>query len=162
MHPVTEMPIRDNASPTLTADGPPLETSGPSTGDTKSPARVRIPFGTFTEKLAFPPRPGFYSHWFNDKPMRIEQAKQAGYEHRLDAQGKPVSRPVGTRDGGGGMLAYLMDIPQAWRDEDMAAHAKKVDEIDRPIREGKFAEKPGDNRYAPKDSIKFENGPDKR
>lgn len=105
--------------------------------DTRKVTRQsRKPFGSTDQKLAFPARPGFHQHWFNDEPGRVVQAKEAGYEHVNDQRGVPVSRVVGVTSGGGPLIAYLMEIPQEWWEEDMARQQKLVDEKMADIRRG--------------------------
>lgn len=110
----------------------------------------RIPFGSFTQRLEYPQRPGYHRHWFNDSPGRIMRALQAGYKHVADQDGRNVCRPVGTAIGGGALLGFLMEIPASWWDKDMALIQKNVDRIDRDIRRGDVEGKVGqDGRYIP-------------
>jgi hypothetical protein len=142
--------------PGLTRDAAPAEQAGDF--QPQSP-RQRVPFGSFELKLQLPPRPGFHRHWFNDKPGRIERAELAGYTQVRDASGKPISRPVGVRDGGGALHAYVMEIPQELYDEDFLRAQARVDEIDASIKQGKLATKEGDSRYVPSNSpIRIEHG----
>jgi hypothetical protein len=121
--------------------------------------RQRVPFGSFEMKLELTPRPGFRRHWFNDRPGRIERAELAGYTHVKDASGKPITRPVGVRDGGGALYSYAMEIPQELYDEDFLRAQARVDEIDASIKQGKLATKEGDTRYVPTNSpIRIEHG----
>lgn len=121
---------------------------------------TRIPFGTTEEKLKLPDVPGFRTYWFNDTPGRIDRAKAAGYEHRLDANRQPISRVVGVSTGGqGGLRAYAMIIPMEFFKEDQAAELAKVDAVHSQIVNGKLETKDGDNRYVPKDRpIRFDQG----
>lgn len=97
----------------------------------------RKPFGSQTQKLAFPERAGFHRHWFNETPGRIHQAQEAGYTHVLDeATQKPVTRVVGVTAQGGALDAYLMEIPKEWWEADMAEHEKAVKEKEDTIRRG--------------------------
>lgn len=103
----------------------------------RAPGRMtraeRKPFGAHEQTLAHPPIPGYRLYWFSDKPGWIARAKQAGYEHVLDDEGKPLSRVVGRNEAGGGMVGYLMKIPQEWYFEDMdraqADYAEKINAI---------------------------------
>ncbi len=127
-------------------DESPEQASGPQMRAT------RIPFGTTEEKLKLPDVPGFRTYWFNDTPGRIDRAKAAGYEHRLDANRQPISRVVGVSTGGqGGLRAYAMMIPMEFFNEDQAAELAKVDAVHGQIVNGKLETKDGDNRYVPKD-----------
>lgn len=97
----------------------------------------RKPFGSQTQKLAFPPRVGFHRHWFNETPGRIQQAQEAGYTHVMDdTTQKPVTRIVGVTQQGAALSAYLMEIPQEWWEADMAENDKKVSEKEDTIRRG--------------------------
>lgn len=120
----------------------------------------RQPFGNQVQKLAYPMRSGFHRHWFNDDPGRIDQALQAGYTHVEDKDGTKVKRVVGTNQGGLPILGYLMEIPEEWYKEDMAAQQKIVDTMDDAIRRGSVVGKPGeDGRYIPATTgIKISSG----
>lgn len=123
------------------------------------PQRVRKPFGSHVQKLAYPKREGYHRHWFNDKPGRIMSALDAGYEHVLDpATGQKVSRPVGVSDDGSALIAYIMEIPEEWYKEDMAAQQAEIDSREHAMRHGADGEgQPGkDGRYIPSQGIKIE------
>lgn len=108
-----------------------LALDGPDGRHVRSPDRK--PFGSMVQKLAVPPRPGYHRHWFNDEPGRVDQAKENGYNHVLDnATKKPIQRVVNKA----GQQAWLMEIPQAWFDEDMAAQQQAVDDKEDTIRRG--------------------------
>lgn len=104
---------------------------------------TRQPFGSQTQKLAYPKREGYHHHWFNDTPGRVDQALQAGYVHVKDKTGKNVSRVVGTQDGGGGLTAFLMEIPQEWYDEDMAREEERNFATEAAIKRGDLVGAPG-------------------
>lgn len=117
----------------------------------------RIPFGKQRQRLAYPTRPGFVGYWFNDDNDRIDRALQAGWAFVNDRQGKPVSRPVGKKEGGGPLRAFRMELPEEIYAEDFKAEQRLIDEIEAPIKEGNLGAKDGDNRYVPKHTpIKFE------
>jgi hypothetical protein len=97
---------------------------------------TRKPFGSQNQKLYLPPRPGYYRHWFNDVPGRIDEALAAGYTHVLDAQGRPISRLVGRTDRGDGMRAYAMELPEEWFREDMQRGQELVDSRAAGIKRG--------------------------
>lgn len=103
---------------------------------TARPARVRKPFGSTSQKLYWPPRPGFHRHWFNDAPGRIEEAIEAGYDHVQEKGGQPVKRKVGKHSSGDAMYAFLMETPEEYFQEDMAAQQKLVDEKIAGVYEG--------------------------
>jgi hypothetical protein len=105
----------------------------------------RKPFGGQRQKLMHPERPGYHRHWFNDEPNRINQALGAGYEHVNDEKDRPVSYVVGSAKGGGPLVAYLMEIPLLWFNEDMAAQDAAVLDRLQDIRAGRF-ENPADPR----------------
>lgn len=121
---------------------------------------VRKPFGGDRYKLAYAQRPGYYRYWFLDDPEMIEkgrrskvtEAQEAGYSHVME-NGQPVTCIAGR----GGMQLFLMEIPQEWFDEDMKRNERDADEIDAALRGGQIGRKPGDNRYVPKDGIKFQD-----
>jgi hypothetical protein len=115
----------------------------------------RRPFGARDQKLAYAARPGYHRHWFNDDPGRIDRAHEAGYEHVKDGQtGKNVSTVVGTARGGGSLVAYLMEIPEEWYREDMAAGESLVLARKREIETGQLeapSGRDGQLRYVPQD-----------
>jgi hypothetical protein len=105
----------------------------------------RKPFGSQRRKLEYPERPGYHRHWFNDDPNRVNQARDAGYEHVLNEKGEPEYYVVGSAKGGGPLRAYLMEIPLLWFNEDMAAQDAAVLDRLQDIRAGRF-ENPADPR----------------
>ena len=118
----------------------------------------RRPFGSQTQKLAYEKREGFFRRWFNDTPGRIDAAREAGYKIVKDKAGKEVARPVGVYDNGVAMMAYLMEIPQEWYDEDMAAQQALLDQTDEAIKRGALQGRPGkDGVYIPAQGIKIES-----
>lgn len=126
------------------------------------PGFVRKPFGSHVQKLSYPERPGFHRHWFNDTPGRISRALEGGYKHVQDRDGKNVSRIVGAAPTGGGMNAFLMEIPNQYWLEDQAAKNKARDEIDAKIKRGIVKDHaPGhDGAYQPVNKHTGELGPD--
>lgn len=114
---------------------------------------TRKPFGSTNQKLAYPARPGYHRHWFNDDHGRIDMASEAGYKHvaydKGPKTGKNVERIVGTREGGHPITAFLMEITQEWRDEDMEKQETKNISVDEAIRRGQL------DKVNPKDASKF-------
>jgi hypothetical protein len=97
----------------------------------------RKPFGSSTQKLAFKKRDGYFQYWFNETPGRIKSAQDAGYTHVIDeTTGKPIQMVVGVTQQGGPLNGFLMEIPEEWHAEDMAANEKKVKEKEDTIRRG--------------------------
>jgi len=122
------------------------------------PPRNRKPFGTMEQTMAYPKREGFHRHWFNDVKDRISRAQEAGYEHVKNSEGKNVSMVVGVAEGGGPMHGFLMEIPQEWYDEDIAAQQQLVDEKEAVIKRGQADRQEGDGRYIPAQGIKIVHG----
>lgn len=117
------------------------------TEEGRTTRRVRRPFGSHSQKLAYPQRPGYHRHWFNDTPGRIDQATEGGYTHvKDDRTGENVRRPVGTAAVGGVLFAYLMEIPQEWYDEDMAAEQEVVARSEDAIKGGKVLDSQGESQ----------------
>src|SRR5579871_5776857 len=85
---------------------------------------TRKGFGTQAQKLAYPERPGYHRHWFNDTPGRISGAEESGYTKVLDSSGKHVTAVVGVNTTGGPLVAYLLEIPEEWWKDDMAENEK--------------------------------------
>lgn len=84
--------------------------------------------------------PGFEYRVVNDDGDRISQFEEMGYEVVRDQNIKVGDRRIAspTKEGspvqvsvGNGMKAFVMRIPKDWYDEDQAAKAKHVDDIER-------------------------------
>lgn len=84
--------------------------------------------------------PGFEYRIVNDDGDRISQFEEMGYEVVRDQNIKVGDRRIAspTKEGspvqvsvGNGMKAFVMRIPKDWYDEDQAAKAKHVDDIER-------------------------------
>lgn len=122
---------------------------------------VRQPFGEPRLKLQAPARAGYRRYWFNDDVGRIQRALDAGYSF-VKVNGRNTRNVVGRAKTGGAQVAYLMEIPEAWFVQDVRMNQAKVDEIDAAIKggsinkEGGTAPKDGDNRYVPKEGIRYE------
>lgn len=115
----------------------------------------RVPFGSQRQKLQFEARPGFKNRIFNDWPGQIEQAMRAGYRHvKNETSGQPVTRTVGSAQGGGGLTGYLMEIPIEIYEADQRLKDKPLQDFDASIRRGAVNNvEPGqDGRYVPKDA----------
>ena len=119
--------------------------------------RTRKPFGSQEQKMAYPDREGDHRHWFNDNPGRIHRAKEAGYTHVEDHEGENMSLVVGSREGGGPLLAYLMEIPQEWWEEDMKKNTEQTDKVMDAIQRGK-SNNPDDAQYVPSQGISIRQG----
>lgn len=119
---------------------------------------ARKPFGSQIQKLAYPAREGYHRHWFNETPGRIDDALAAGYTHVEDKEGSKVKRVVGVSEGGTALMAYLMETPEEWYKEDMAAQQALINATDEAIRRGTVAASPGDGRYVPDRGIKIREG----
>lgn len=120
-----------------------------------APLRTRKPFGSQSQKLARPDRPGFKRRWINDTPGRISRAREAGWEHVLTERGENDIAPVGVAETGGALMAYLMETPEAFYNEDQAAEQARVTEMEKAYSRG--ADKQGepgvDGRYIPSRGI---------
>lgn len=128
---------------------------------------VRKPFGMWNQKLSYPNREGFHRHWFNDEPGRILEATQAGYEQVHDPDGRPVSMIVGVGRGGQPLVAFLMETPEEWYREDMAAQENVVHRLMSQIGRGEHAKPGGEDgsmRYSgsQRGDIKIEAGNSRR
>lgn len=128
-------------------------------------SQARKPWGSYQQKLAYAKRQGYYRHWFNDEPGRVESAIAHGYAH-VKEQGKPVKRPVGTARQGGKLDAYLLEIPEVIWKEDKAAEQQEISDQERRVKSGAVAKQPGDGLsehdgskfYTPKEGITFKEG----
>jgi len=129
--------------------------------------RKRKPLGVPASKMAVAPRKGYHRHWINDVGGRIANAIEGGYEHVMrkdvsvsgeaqQGQGTKVSQIVGTKEEGGPLYAYLMEIKQEWYDEDQREKQKPVDETEKAIREGSLENGLKQHeKYAPDGGIKM-------
>lgn len=145
----------------MTADAG-LTTSADNRGSLQADiTRIRAqrkPFGAFTQKLAYPARPGYHRHWFSDEPGRVDEAVSNGWAHVNDKEGKPVKRVVGRGRDSGAMFGFLMELPKVFWDEDMAskhdAAQARIDEI----KKNPFRAKPGQAQKS--DADKFYSAKD--
>lgn len=110
----------------------------------------RIPLGKRFSKLTVPNRQGYQRRWLNDKPGRIEDAKNGGWSLVDDPSlkvgnssddgnselGSAVSRTVGVHEGGGQMRAYLMEIPQNMYNEDQQNKSTRRINVEKSIIRG--------------------------
>ena len=133
----------------LTADHALAPNAEPQDGETLEQAiarvrAVRSPFGVTTQKLALPVRPGYHRHWFNDVAGRIDEATTSGWAHVKDQKtGQPMKRTVGSGRDGGALIAYAMELPEVfWQEEMDARHKRAAEQID-AIKKRPFAAKPG-------------------
>ena len=116
------------------------------------------PVGMPSMRMHVEPREGYFRYWFNDTPGNIQSALDGDYEFvkegtvagtlsqqedlaASDAGGQRVSKVVGTQADGSPMVAYLMEIPQEWYDEDQAKILASAREVEHQIKTGKV---PGD------------------
>jgi hypothetical protein len=140
----------------MTADAG-LTTRPDDRGDLQADiARIRAqrkPFGAFTQKLAYPARPGYHRHWFSDEPGRVDEAVSNGWAHVGDKDSKPVKRVVGRGREGGAMYGFLMELPKVFWDEDMQAkHDAAQARIDE-IKKSPFRAKPGQAQKSDQDKF---------
>lgn len=135
----------------------------------KAKRKERIPLGNARLKLTAPVKEGKKRRWINDVGGRLDMAQQGGYEFVTDSNlqigeagtdgnqdlGTRISRVVGTREDGQPMQAYLMEIDEDLYNEDQAAKARKLDEVDNEIRRGNIKREKNDARYIPKEGITY-------
>lgn len=104
-----------------------------------------------TPRLDYPKRPGWHQCWINDVPGNIQRFKERGYEFRIDPVTKErVSRVAGALEGGGGLQAFLMEIPLEIYQEDQKALEAENDKIDKQIRRGRITGSDSDELTIPK------------
>jgi hypothetical protein len=96
--------------------------------------------GTRTKLALTGEEPGFHYAWINED--NVGTAEDAGFEfvsHAIKVGNKhiDISQMQGSkisRNVGGGVIAYLMRVPQEWYDEDMAEEQRmKVDAAEKAI-----------------------------
>lgn len=114
----------------------------------------RIPLGVQTLKLQAAQRPGFVRRWVNDNGSRIQQALQGGYEYVKDDAGQNISQIVGSKEGGGALFGFLMEIREEWYAEDQATKQELVNATEKQIQRGELVGKVGsEGVYIPKQGI---------
>lgn len=132
----------------------PESTSAPYQETADVAPRVRKPFGSLGQKLAYAARPGYHRHWFNDTRIRLTEALEAGYTYVVDDNGRNVQRVVGVNEGGTPLMGFLMETPQEWYNEDMIVQQREVDKVDEAIHRGSVEGQVGqDGRYIPSRGI---------
>lgn len=129
---------------------------GPPEGETLDQAVERIralrekkreEWGDFAQKLALPKRPGYHTHWFNDVAGRIDEALASGWAHRTNPRdGKPHKRTVGVGRDNNPLVAYAMDLPLVFWEEEMAARHQTAAERINAIKKNPFAAKSGETK----------------
>lgn len=153
----------DGEDPDLSADAgliPGLSEREILAADIARIRATRKPFGAFTQKLAYAQRPGYYRHWFNDEPGRVDEAANNGWAHVKNKQDQPEKRVVGRGRDGGAMYGFLMELPKVFWEEDMQARfdaaTARIDEIKKnPIRAkpGQAERSDAGKFYSPKDEM---------
>lgn len=121
----------------------------------------RVPLGIQQAKLSASQREGYVRRWVNDDRNRVQAALGAGYQFvaidvlaKSEDAGNRVSQIVGTKEGGHPLVAYLMEIPEAWYKEDQQAKSQQVDDTEGLIRRGELTQKVGtDGSYVPTQGI---------
>ncbi len=112
--------------------------------------KIRRPFGAFSQKLALPQRPGYYRHWFNDSPGRLEEALSNGWTHVTGADKKPIKRVVGRGRDNGPLVAFAMELPRVFWEEDMAARNEQAQSRMDDIKSAPFKAQPGASKASDK------------
>ena len=123
----------------------------------------RVPLGLPQLQLQVPfVIEGYHLHWVNDDGARLVQAQAGGYEFVSPAEvgwagrDETISKPVGKKENGDALVAYLMKIRQEWYDEDQARLQGTVNEFERAIKKGSFKENPlGSAAYMPGSGIQI-------
>jgi hypothetical protein len=134
--------------------------------------RKRIPLGTPRMKLTAPQKEGKVRRWINDDGSRVAMAVQGGYtfveeeitpgdpdvKNRNRDLGARTSVPVGKKEDGTPLYAYLMEIDKDLYEEDQRAKQVQLDELEAALRGGKdqHGQVGRDGRYIPKEKITFE------
>jgi hypothetical protein len=133
----------------ISADHALAPNAAPQEGESLEQAIARIkgmrsPFGSQSLKLAMPTRHGYHRHWFNDVAGRIDEATTSGWANVKDLKtGQPLKRTVGSGRDGGALIAYAMEIPEVFWQEEMDARHKTASEKLESIKKNPFASKPG-------------------
>jgi hypothetical protein len=139
---------------------------------TQEVRRKRVPLGVPRAKLNAPTKPGKVRRWVNDDGARLAQAQLGGYEFVQEdiAPGDPdvknanrdlgskVSVPVGKKDNGEPLYAYLMEIDEDIYKADQLEKERENERLEAAIRRGEdqHGAVGADGRYIPKERIKIE------
>lgn len=120
----------------------------------------RVPIGT-RDKLTAEGKPGFYRRFVNDTEDRIQQFVEAGYT--LVAGGSsPGQKNVGDALGlgssvskkvGNGVTAYLMELPEKFHKEDMAAKERRNKKLDSSVLTGEDGKSLTNNKFIYGDGV---------
>lgn len=120
----------------------------------------RIPMSLPQQKFAAPNIPGYFTFWFLDKPGRIHQAMQAGFEFVSEDEfaggvvsntgvadnvvksgnedlGTRVSRYGGVGEGGHPQMHYLMKQKLEWHEQDDQVHKDRSKLLENTLRRKK-------------------------
>jgi hypothetical protein len=143
----------------------------------KKGRKDRVPLGVLRTKLRADQREGFVRRWINDKPGRLDDAANSGYNFVTDPDsemkigdgndvsqiagiGTVVSRIVGVHEDGRPMRSYLMEIEKDLYDGDQVEKMTALNEREDGIRRGQDDQgRPGkDGRYVPATGIKIDHG----
>jgi hypothetical protein len=119
--------------------------------------RDRTPMSGLHQKLAVMNKdPNFYYHWFKDADDRIQRAMRAGFDPVMEdgseyiegsSRGQWVSKVLNKRTTPP-EIGYLMKQRIEWHDEDQAAKARQIDEIEQGI--NSHNQKSPDGSFVPK------------
>lgn len=111
---------------------------------------TRVESGDSELRLSAEQRPGFMRRWINDNANgRVARMRKRGWEVVTDGDGKPMETTVGTKDEGGRLQSYLLEIPLEIYDEDQEKKQRALDEIDMAVAMGRHNEEANDGRYVP-------------
>ena len=99
--------------------------------------KLRAALPPMGHKLALPSRPGYFRHWANDRPGRIEQLEIGGWTFIKDRKGDNLKQVVGSGRDNGALYAYAMEIPIIFFEDIMAEKhrqaSEKMDAVKRDI-----------------------------
>lgn len=99
--------------------------------------------GSYAQKLAYAKRPGYYRHWFNDSPGRIQEAQDSGWAFVIGKNGQSVQRHVDVGRDKKGLQAFLMEIPEEIWLEDLAVRNREAQARVEGIKKAPFRAEPG-------------------
>ena len=112
-------------------------------------------------KLRASDRKGFTRRFVKDNPQRIARFKTVGWQFAEPCDGEITPRLSGGRLGvslgrtseGGGTDGLLMEIPTDRYDAIQELKRERIEATMAGMKEGRYGEKPGDNRYVPSGGI---------
>lgn len=128
-------------------------------------------FGVPNQKLAVAQIEGYYVRWINDIPGRLQLALQDGYSFVEKGEcdiyeditsmnnddGNRIRKLVGQMpDGVSPLYAYLMKLPEEWKQKKESIIQSRIDAVEESINKGQYSlGNESSKSYVPANGIKI-------